>query len=84
MQLESPLDLEARQFNYIYENEIEVFEINELSVKAPDDAPCINVLIRGMLDYKLQKQLCKPKSDGCIATPLNKKYAKKSIQRSSH
>lgn len=84
MQLESPLDLEAREFNYIYENEMQVFEMNELSVKAPDDAPCINVLIRGMLDYKLQRQLCKPKSDGCIPITLNKNYANKSIQRSSH
>lgn len=84
MQLECPLDLDARQFNYVYENEMDVFEMKDLSVEAPDDAPCINVLIRGVLEYKLSRKLRKPKSDGCSPISSNGNFMIKSIQRSSH
>lgn len=82
MQLECPLDLEARQFNHIYENEMDVFEISDLSVKVPDDAPCINVLIRGALECKPSRQVHKPKSDGC--SPINLNTNNKQIHRKSH
>lgn len=84
MQLEYPLDLEARQFNYVYENEMEVFEMNDLTIRAPEDAPCINVLIRGTLECRLPSELRKPRSDGSSPINFNRNLLRKPVQRKSH
>lgn len=84
MQLECPLELDARQFNHIYENEMDVFEVNDLTVTAPDDAPCINVLIRGSLDCKPSMQRYKPNSNSSSPINFTKNVFEQTFQRRSH